>query len=163
MVRPQVHSVKHYVQQSLRTITASTVESTVVVQAQNVSDVDLVNEVTEGNTIKAVYFELWLRTQSTSPGSFVVIIEKIISGGGNATATNMAALGDYANKKNILFTSQALINDQDADAIPVLRQWIAIPKTKQRFGLKDKLVLQVFAQGALDMTACGFETYKEYS
>jgi len=163
MVRPQVHSVKHYVQQSLRTVTASTVESTIVVLAENVSSVNAVNEVTEGNTVKAVYFELWLRTQDTAPGSFVVIVEKIISGGANPSAANMAALGSYANKKNILFTSQALINDQDADAIPVLRQWVKIPKTKQRFGLKDKLVLQVFAQGALDMTACGFETYKEYS
>jgi len=56
-----------------------------------------------------------------------------------------------------------LVNDQDADATPILRQWVKIPKTKQRFGLKDKLVLQVFAQGALDLTACGFELYKEYS
>jgi len=39
--------------------------------------------------------------------------------------------------------------------------WIKIPKSKQRMGLGDRIVVQTFAQ-ALDMIDCGFETYKEY-
>ncbi len=72
-----------------------------------------------------------------------------------------AALGDYTNKKNILYTTQALSNDQDADAIPLFKGWIRIPKSKQRFGLDDQLNFHVFAQ-ALDQNICGFVTYKEY-
>ncbi len=163
MVRPVIHSVKHYVQQSINTVTLSTNSNYILVAAEQVSGVDTVNEVQEGALVKAVYVEAWLRAGDTANASFVLIVEKVLSGAAFPTTAQMAALGSYPNKKNVFFTAQALVNNQNSDAIPVLRQWIKIPKTKQRFGLKDKLVMTIFAQGAIDLHECGFATYKEYT
>ncbi len=77
------------------------------------------------------------------------------------TAAQSAALHAYDNKKNVLYHTQGLTNDADADAIPFIRQWFKIPKGKQRFGLDDTLLLAVHSQ-ALDHVICGFMTYKEY-
>jgi len=163
MVRAMVHSVKHYVQHSLNTITASTQSAINIIDAVAVVDKNAVQEVTEGSTIKAVYFEEWLRSSEISPGSFIATVTKVPAGGGTPSTTEIAALGDYNNKKNVLYTTQGLLNDQDADATVFLKGWIKIPKSKQRFGLGDKLILTIFAQGAIDLVHCGFTTYKEYT
>ena len=161
MVRPMVHSRKHYVQQSLATILAGVADDIIIAFAKETADA--ADEVKEGNSIKAVWIEMWIRTQSTSPGSVLATLYKMPGDGSVMLATDQAALHDYANKKNVLYHTQGLTNDQDADAIPFIRQWFKIPKGKQRFGLGDALRLSIFAQGALDLTICGFMTYKEYS
>ncbi len=158
-----VHSKKHFVQVSLQTVTASTIDTTTVINAVAAQDNDTVFDVDEGSTIKAVHMEMWVRTQSTSPGSFVAILYKNQGGGTNATTTEMAALGSYDNKKNVFYSTQGLINDADADAIALYKGWLKIPKSKQRFGLGDKLLFSLFAQGALDITQCGMFIYKEYN
>ncbi len=163
MVRPVVHSIKHYVQKSIVTVVASTVNVTTIVKAVKVLSVNLVNEVVEGTIIKAVYLEYWIRAGDTVPASGVVALYKKSSDTSDPTTTEMVALGDWDNKKNVLFVQQGLYNDQDADAIAVVRQWFKIPKGKQRFGLGDELNLTVFAQGAVDQHVCGFAVYKEYS
>ncbi len=163
MVRPMVHSTKHYVQQSLNTITGSASSNIVIAVATKIVNKNVTNEVEEGASIKACYVESWLRAAGASPGSVITVIAKQPGGGANFTTTELAALGDAENKKNILFTSQGLVNDNDANAIAVTRGWYKIPKSKQRFGLGDKLVMQIFAQGAIDLVHCGFETYKEYT
>ncbi len=162
MVRPVINSVKHLVQRSIETVLASAIVTTFLIVAKNVVDVNTSTEVVEGSIIKAVYVEWWLRAGDLAGGSYVFILYK---GGSDMTApttTEMAALNDWDNKKNILFTSQALVNDQDADATPILRQWVKIPKGKQRFGLGDHLKISVFAQGAIDLHQCGVVIYKEY-
>ncbi len=77
------------------------------------------------------------------------------------TAANMANLNDWSNKNNILYTTQAISNDQDADAIPLHKGWVKIPKGKQRMSLGDILAITTFAQ-ALDQVICGVSIYKEY-
>ncbi len=163
-MRAPIHSNKHYVQKSLTTVLAGVVNTTVLAIAEEVVDINTVNEIEQGAVVKAFYLELWLRGQDTSPGSFVFVIEKRpgIAQALSMNATDMAALGDYENKKNILFTSMALTNVNTSEAIPLVRGWFKIPKSKQRFGLKDSLVFHVFAQ-ALDSNICGFSTYKEYT
>ncbi len=156
-----VHSTKHYVQPGLRTVTAGAAESHIIVDAVASADLTGNFEVLEGSSIKAVYIEHWLRAGSTSPGSFIVAIYKISGIGALATVAQLAALFDWENKKNILFTAQALSNDQDADAIAIHRGWLKIPKSKQRFGLGDRLVMATSAIG-VDAIVCGLETYKEY-
>jgi len=163
MVRPMVNSVKHYVQKSLFTVTASTIDEEEIAKAVVAANVNLANEVREGATIKALYCEMWIRTQSTSPGSVIITVEKKPGADSSSmTTTESAALFNYTNKKNIFYTTQGLTNDQDADAIGFIRQWIKIPKSKQRFGLADRLVMNIHASGALDLTGCGMFIYKEY-
>ncbi len=162
-MRAPVTSSKHYVQRSLLTITAGTNDVTVIVQAVERGNVSVGNafEVADGSVIKAVFVEMWIRGQSTSPGSVLLSLIKTPQNT-SITFAEQVALHTYDNKKNVLYHTQGLTNDADADAIPFVRQWFKIPKGKQRFGLGDKLVLSVSAQ-ALDSNICGFMTYKEYT
>ncbi len=162
MVRPIVHSVKHYVQQSLETVVGGNVVTELIVSAVSVDQVNTVNEVQEGSIIKAVYVELWVRAGSTTPSSGQMVIYKRVSDATAPNATDMAALGDWNNKKNIFYTTMGLFNDQDADAIAIFKGWIKIPKSKQRFGLGDKLEMSIFTP-TIDLHICGFYTYKEYT
>ncbi len=162
MVRPMVHSEKHYTQNSLFALTAGTDTAIQIISAVAVKDKDIASEVEEGSSIKAVYIELWVSTNTdNTTGSFVIIVEKQPSGSGNPTTTNMALLNDYANKRNILYTTQGLNNPKNGVAIPALKFWVKIPKGKQRFGLGDKLIMTVFSQTGT-LQACGFQIFKEY-
>ena len=90
--------------------------------------------------------------------------EKISSGGPLMTQPDTVTLNDYPNKKNILKTSQGVIGDANTNTTPVFREWIAIPKGKQRMGLGDRLMLNVscLAEAANDLEICGMFIYKEY-
>ncbi len=162
MVRPMVHSTKHYVQYSILTAVAGTVVTKDMSASVDVSLKNDVDEVEEGSSIKAVYLELWLRAGSTTPASGQLIVYKAIADTSAPSATDMAALGDWDNKRNIFYTTMGLVNDQDADAIAGFKGWIKIPKGKQRQGLGDKLRWSYFTP-SIDVQICGFSTYKEYS
>ncbi len=157
-----VHSTKHYVQKSLATITAGAVDATVIAAAVPVADKNLVSEVEEGSSVKAVYMEYWMRSGSTTGSSGQWILYKKNADTTFASGVDMAALGDWDNKKNILATGMGLFNDQDADAIAIMRGWYKIPKSKQRFGLGDVLALSIFVP-TVDAHICGFSTFKEYT
>ncbi len=160
-MRAPIHSDKHYVQRSLSTVLAGVTSAFKIAQAVEATTANAVDEVVEGALIKAVFVEMWVRTGDTAPGACLI---SLIKSPLNAVPTfaEMVSLGTYPNKKNVLYHTQGLINDQDADAIPFVRQWFKIPKGKQRFGLGDTLFLMITAQ-ALDSIVCGFATYKEYT
>ncbi len=158
-MRPPIHSKKHYVQVSLATVLAGA--SNAIVLAQAVETPTIGTHVEEGSVIKAVFVEMWVRTGDTAPGTSLITLVKTPDLQTPLFA-DMIALQDYQNKKNVLYHTQGLINDQDADAIPFMRGWFKIPKGKQRFGLGDSLFLVVSAQ-ALDNIICGFSVYKEYT
>ncbi len=163
MVRPMVHSTKHYVQFGRYTIgMAARVDQDIVIAVEG-TVANLVDEVQEGSTVKAVYIELWL-LDAGAGGNDVTVVLKLPINSAGPTFTQMNSLGTYVNKKNILFTHQGLIpNDGIAQPVNVLRGWIKIPKSKQRFGLGDKLVVAVANNSGQDLFACGFATYKEYT
>jgi len=161
MVRPMVHSTKHYFQHTIGTVTAGAIESQDVVLAVDVGAKNAPNEVEEGSSIKAVYFEMWIRSAATAASSFVYCIVKRGGGQPAPTVAEMVQLQDYANKKNILYVTQGLTNDVDSTALALYKGWVKIPKSKQRFGLGDKLSFHIHAIGQ-SVNFCGFETYKEY-
>ncbi len=162
-MRPIVHSVKHYVQMTLSTVGTLTRNTQVLVQAEESTAANLGFEIEEGAIVKAVYIELWV-IGSVSNQFFTIILDKSTGGAAAATFTQMTDLFTYPNKKNILYTTQGLAsNDGIAAPIPVIRQWFKIPKGKQRFGLKDKLILSIASRGSDEIIFCGFATYKEYS
>jgi len=160
-LRPIIHSKKHYVQVSLATITGGASVVTNLVVAVDIVTTSNV-EVLTGSTIKAVFVEMWIRSTETSAGTVLVSLVKCVDGQ-TITFADHINLNDYSNKKNVLYHTQGLTNDTDADAIPFMRQWFKIPKGKQRFGLGDTLRLIVTSQAAIDNVQCGFATYKEYS
>ncbi len=164
MVRPIIHSTKHYVQISRSQVATVARVNIDLILAVESTTANLVDEVAEGAIIKAVFIELWL-LDTSNDGSNIVIVSKNASGG--ATLPNfsqMNALGTFLNKKNILFAHQGLSsNNGVGNPMPVLRGWIKIPKSKQRFGLGDELNISIANNGLNDLEFCGFATYKEYS
>ncbi len=161
-MRAPIHSVKHYIQKSLSTVLAGATDNILLAKARQAPDIANAEDIQEGTLIKAVFVEMWVRAGDTAPGSTLISLLKLPGIANLPTFAQLISLNTYENKKNILYHTQGLTNDQDADAIPFVRQWFKIPKGKQRFGLDDKLILSVSAQ-ALDNIICGFATYKEYS
>ncbi len=122
-------------------------------------------DVFEGSLVKAIHFELWVlnfgATGTTS--QHIAIIEKVPSNQASVTFTQIANLGAYTNKKNILWSYQG---NQGASVdgnttIPIIRDWLLIPKGKQRMGLGDRIVFSIAAVGQT-LQICGLMTYKEF-
>ncbi len=163
MVRPMVHSTKHYVQVTFSTaLTVARNSETLITSVQS-TVANLGNEVAEGASIKAVYIEMWV-AGSTIDQFFTAIVAKLPSGLTTPSFAEMTDLFTWENKKNIFYTTQGLASsDNVGPPVAILRGWIKIPKSKQRFGLGDKLVFVVASRGDADINYCGFATYKEYT
>ncbi len=161
MVAP-IKSIKHYVHLP-RVVTATGVVNTdVLVEAVSVATVGAnEQEVEEGSLVKAIYIEHWYTADQDAMGSCIMILEKVPAGQASVTAGQLAALGAYPNKKNILVTHQGLTPSQLQNPVPFFNGWYKIPKGKQRFGLGDKFVMTSMAQSGAQ-ESCGFSTYKEY-
>ncbi len=147
------------------TVGANAEEAKVLVDAQKLASVDTVFEVQEGSSVKAVYIELWAIGDGNA-GSTIVSLAKMPSDLANFSFAQMAAMGDVSNKKNVLFFHQGLsMNDGVGNPQVIMRGWYKIPKSKQRFGLGDRLVLQCATQtpGTDTTDYCGFAVYKEYT
>ncbi len=162
MVRPMVHSVKHYVQYPFDAITTGILQVINIVKSVNVSSADVATEVVEGASIKAIYFELWLQNTSNL-GEFIMTITKDLGADTGPTFAEQASLFTYDNKKNVLYTTQGLTsNDGVSGPVAVIRGWVKIPKSKQRFGFGDRINMNISNVSANNLNRCGFSTYKEY-
>ncbi len=159
-MKPVIHSEKHIIQSTLRTITAGAIEVLTLAEAVDVPSTSNVH-VSVGAVIKAINVENWVKTNDTSAGSTVIAIIKLPGGKNVPSAAEMANLNDYSNKNNVFYLSQGLTNVGTADAIMNGPGLVLIPKGKQRMALGDEWVQVVFAQ-ALDQNICGKTIYKEY-
>ncbi len=162
-MRAQVNSEKHFRPVTLTTVDDNTVENFQVLEA--VADPTTTDQVRVGAVVKAIWVELWYISSGSQPTFQVSTIEKLIGGQPNVSSVQMSALHTYPNKKNIFKTSQGLVGDANSNPIPVFREWIAIPKGKQRMGLGDRIKINVAARGEAggnDVEICGMTIYKEY-
>ncbi len=159
-MRPHVVTRKHIPQFSLQTLTAGARRNEDLISAVAVLAKNTSIEVEEGSIISAIYVEYWIKTNDSSAGTAIATLEKLPAGATPPSVGSMAALDTYANKKNILHTFMGLTNPATGVSMPSIRQWVKIPKGKQRFGLGDKLVLTHLAQTGTLQT-CGFCIYKE--
>ncbi len=123
------------------------------------------NEVEEGSIVKAIYVEMWIVGSGAvgTVGQYNFAIEKVPANGPVMTVSNMVNLQSYLNKKNVLLAHQANVSSilNGGLPIPVIREWIKIPKGKQRMGLGDDVVLSISATGQ-EIQVCGLFVYKEY-
>ncbi len=160
-MRPIINTKKHIVQFSLATIASGAVLQLTLAKAFAAPVATNPEDVTEGSKISAVYIEMWMQSQTTSPASAIAIVEKL-PGAVNAPAstTDMAGLNSYDNKNNVLWTQMGLTPGNSTYALNILKGWIKIPKSKQRMGLEHALVLTMFAQTAAH-SICGFALFKE--
>jgi len=158
-----VHSIKHYVQITFNTATTGVTEVETLAESVTVTLANLATEVKEGSTIKAIYFEMWT-IGSVNDQFYTACLAKLPGGVGNILQADLVNLHAYDNKKNVLFTTQGLAsNDGIGNPVNIHRGWIKIPKSKQRFGLGDRLQFAISSRGTADIDFCGFALYKEYS
>ncbi len=160
-MRPVVITKKHYVQQSLGTVASGAITNIGIIDAFADPVMTTPNAVREGAVISAVYIEMWITSDDAAQGSAIVTIEKVPGLGASfMTAAESAALHSYDNKKNVFYTFMGLIGPNVQPAAPSVRGWFKIPKGKRRFGLEDKLMINIHGQSN-GVNFCGFETYKE--
>ncbi len=159
-----INSIKHYVYNENTATANGSARTIVLVDAAPAPANTNTFDVKEGAIVKAVFFELWLRSNAAAGTSmkFQLVIEKAPSGVDSVTFTQSNNLQTYDNKKNVLHFSQGVLGDIATTSLPIFKSWILIPKGKQRFGLGDRLVATISATSAT-LNNCGFATYKEYN
>ncbi len=158
-----INTKKHYLPRNSANLANGTSTSDVIVDGVLAPATANLFDVREGSVIKAVWIELWLRGNGATGTTtqFQLVLERVPSGLTSITFTELANQQVYDNKKNILFSSQAILGDLETSPEKILQGWIMIPKGKQRFGLGDRLVLSVGTTGQA-LQICGMFTYKEY-
>ncbi len=162
---PPVVTTKHYVQQTNVSLASGAVAVVSLIDGvARGDDRTATNQVDEGSVIKAVYIEWWLNGSGASNATtqFDFIVYKNPGPGTNITATELLNLASWDNKKNIFFTTHGVLGPIGNQSIPILRQWILIPKGKQRFGLNDRIQIGLTSTGTA-LQHCGFSTYKEFN
>ncbi len=133
--------------------------------AQGVAQTAVTNtgDVVEGSLIKQVHIEMWIKSRAVAGShfKFQLALEKVMGAQAAITFAQMNNLMAYPNKKNIFHTAQGIGGDLTTQSIPIMNDWFAIPKGKQRFGLDDQLVLTISATTS-DLQRCGLFIFKEW-
>ncbi len=161
-----INSVKHYVHRSNTSVASGAVLNTTVADSVVAPATSTAADVKQGSILKAVFIEFWLWGGGLTgvDTQFNLAFYKAPVGVVAITAAQLNNLGSYPNKKNVFYHTQGVIGAgvDGSPAVPVLRQWMLIPKGKQRFGLDDRLFISVTSTGTA-LQVCGFITYKEYT
>ncbi len=159
-MRPVVNTEKHVVQFSLFAVASGAISNLEIVFAKADPTATTASNVREGAKISAVYVEMWLSSDDAASGTAIVTLMKLPGGVLSMSAANSAALNAYTNKKNILHTFMGLTPSNVQYPMSVIKGWIKIPKGKQRFGISDRLELNVHGQSN-GLAGCGFAIFKE--
>ena len=138
MVKPIIQSEKHIIQFTNTEVMVGNVSTVNIVNAVQNPEGSDAKVVDVGTLIKAIFVEVWAFGTSSQPPTFVFIVEKLPGVGINITTSEISALHSYPNKKNIFYTSMGFLGDSNTNPTPIIRQWILIPKGKQRMGLGDR-------------------------
>ncbi len=162
MVRPTVNSEKHIVQNVVFPVDTLTTVNLVLANAKSDPDGTVSTDVRVGATIKAVYCEYWLLSGGNTAGAIEMHLEKPTSGTNGPIFANSQSLHVYTNKKNIFYQTQGIVGDTNTNPIPFVRQWIKIPKGKQRMGLGDLIIFSFANFTTASVDVCGLTIYKEY-
>ncbi len=164
MVRAIITSEKHIVQINKKEVLALSRDNIPIATA--VQDVGVgtdASEVLIGTLVKAVYVEIWIGSSANNQGTINALVVKTQQSAGLSFA-QMQQLHIAPFKKNIFYTTQGLTPDSNTNPTPFIRQWIKIPKGKQRMGLGDEISLAIGnLDGAVDVQICGLAIYKAYT
>ena len=155
---------KHIIQFVRATVAQAAIANNIVAKSVAVPDsATTASEVKEGSSISAVFVEMWITSDDNTQGAIVFTIEKKPSSHPVMTNAQAFGLNAYTNKNNILFTSQGLTPPNIQSGIPFYRNWIKIPKGKQRMALNDQIIINIAPDAVDGATFCGQAQYKEKS
>ncbi len=161
-MRPIINSEKRIVQQTLGNVPTATVGTILIASCVQDPIATSPTQIRPGTAVKAVYVELWILGSGAQVATSTAILYKLSSGGADPDSTEMGNLNAWANKKNILESHQGINGDNNSNPIPVFRNWIKIPKGKQRFGLGDNLKIAIKSITD-EVEFCGLFIFKAYN
>ncbi len=160
-----IKSIKHYVHLTPTNIATAGILVIPIANAVVAPATGNASDVAEGSVIKAIYVEMWGVGQGSTgtTSTCTAIIEKRPSGVVAPTFANLANLGAYPNKKNVLYSTQGNFGSvaNGSPTFNMFKGWIKIPKGKQRMGSDDNIDMAISANAQI-VQACGLFTYKEY-
>ncbi len=160
-----INSIKHFIPRTNTQSASNVVVNLDIADAVAAPASATTTQVLEGAVLKAAHVEMWVVSGGASDTvtTVIVTVEKLPAGATPPTVTNMLNLQAYQNKKNIFYTFQGLVaaSINGSNPVATIRDWILIPKGKQRFGLGDKLIISIYTLGTTLQT-CGMFIYKEY-
>ncbi len=160
-MKPTINSAKHILQHPISTVAVGAIANLVEVEGTPIALIANQQDVREGATVKAVYVELWITSDDDTQSSAIVSFEKVPVNAPLMTTAQVNSLNGYANKKNILHIFEGLVGPISQVPMPAFKGWVKIPKSKQRFGLDDKFVINIYALSD-GLKFCGFTIFKEY-
>ncbi len=160
-----IQTIKHFVPRTLAAVATSAVLNHKLAEGVDAPATSAVTDCIQSAVIKAIWVELWI-IHSGAAGTtttFTITLERADVLQSLMTLSNALNLSSYANKNNVIYTTQGIIgSDNVANPIPILRQWFKIPKGKQRLGLGKNWILNVANSGGESINVCGMVIYKEY-
>lgn len=161
-MRSPINSQKMVYSSTPFTVTATNISQIQPLIAKQSADVNIAGEVPAGAVVKAIWLEYWATSDDATQGSVVVSVEKTSTNQSSMTYADSIDISNYANKNNVFYVTQGLVNPNTSVATAFVRQWIKLPKGKQRFGVDEKLVINVSSPTA-GINMCGVAIYKAYN
>ncbi len=159
-MKPTIKAIKHYVHFAVATTGSGAIGNHLIVSAVAEGAARGTPAIVyEGSKVNAIFVEFW-GSGVTVDKTMTWALMKLPSGVARPTYAELINLSTYPNKKNVLKSGQGLA-PTGGNIVPMIREWVHIPKGKQRMGLTDKVEL-VFAGTATTINTCGLSTYKEY-
>ncbi len=161
-MRPVLNSIKNEVN-TVDGITAATNNVASIVIATDVHDTAVVNSVTQGCIIKAVWIEFWYYGLSAASTNDIIDIYLMKNPGNNLTPPNPGTVGTSNEKKYVLHEWKGLGGNKSLGGYPYNQtgRWFKIPKIYQRFGTDDRL--QLVARSPTTGNLCMKFVYKWYT
>ena len=162
-MRPILNSQKRIQGVTLSNVATGFVGSATIVNCiQDLGDGENPAAVVPGTVVKAVYVEMWLLGDGAQVSTTTAMVVKQPGGVDDPNSTDFTNLNTWSNKNNILEMHQGLLGDNNSNPIPVFRDWIKIPKGKQRMALGDtiKFHCKAITDG---VEFCGVLIFKAYN
>lgn len=151
-----ITSQKHIVQHSVASVAAGARSIETVASVVNIRTTSN-TDVLEGSKVFTVYLERWIEGQAAG-ANFGLAVIKLASGNAGPNYANCTNLNDWGGKNNILYMTYGIVGT--TNPVPVVREWIKIPK--KRMALGDTIIVVIWSQsGGVDH--CGHDIYKEYT
>ncbi len=157
-MRPVINTEKHIIQNSLFVVGSGAITPIPLIVA--VAAPSARQEVREGSKVSAIFLEYWVSTDDAASGTNIFTLEKRSGGQPAMTAAQSGLLNSYPNKKNVFHIQMGLTPTNVQYPMASIKGWFKIPKSKQRFGLDDTLVINFHGQSN-GINVCGNAIYKE--
>ncbi len=140
-IRPMVHSLKTETN-VVNALTASTNNTFVVVIAVDNPATTTSNQIKNGSSVKAFWYEFWYYGLSASNTNDIIDMYVMKNPGNNLTPPNPGTVGTSNEKKFVLKEWKGLAGNKSLGGSPYQwRGWIKIPKRYQRMGTDDRIVI----------------------